>query len=132
MQFSHKKQQKICPTKVSQNHGRGFFINEQRILRISPYSVRMRENTNQNNSEHRHFLRSEMVFLTLPKELQLTLFLVITNKCLSSTERNCVGFINTTLWSCNIYKICDWDIRWFFKRGFFFEMYVSFFQILLD
>ena len=29
------------------------------ILRISPYSVRMRENADQNNSEHGHFLRSE-------------------------------------------------------------------------
>ena len=29
-----------------------------RILRISPYSVRMWENTDQNNSEYRHFLRS--------------------------------------------------------------------------
>ena len=26
------------------------------ILRISPYSVRMRENTDQNNSEYGHFL----------------------------------------------------------------------------
>ena len=29
------------------------------ILRISPYSVRMRINTDQNNSEYGHFLRSE-------------------------------------------------------------------------
>ena len=28
------------------------------ILLISPYSVRMRRNTDQNNSEHGHFLRS--------------------------------------------------------------------------
>ena len=28
------------------------------ILRISPYSVQMRENTNQNNSEYGHLLRS--------------------------------------------------------------------------
>ena len=28
------------------------------ILRISPYSVRMRENTDQNNSEYGHFLHS--------------------------------------------------------------------------
>ena len=33
--------------------------NEYReILRISPYSVRMRENADQNNSEYGHFLRS--------------------------------------------------------------------------
>ena len=30
------------------------------ILRISPYSVLMRENTDQNNSEYGHFLRSDM------------------------------------------------------------------------
>ena len=29
------------------------------ILRISPYSVRMRENADQNNSKYEHFLRSE-------------------------------------------------------------------------
>ena len=29
------------------------------VLRISPYSVQMRENTDQNNSEYRHFLRSD-------------------------------------------------------------------------
>ena len=29
------------------------------ILFISPYSVRMRESTDQNNSEYGHFLRSE-------------------------------------------------------------------------
>ena len=29
------------------------------LPRISPYSVRMRENTDQNNSEYGHFLRSE-------------------------------------------------------------------------
>ena len=28
------------------------------ILRISPYSVRMQENADQNNSEYRHFLRN--------------------------------------------------------------------------
>ena len=30
------------------------------LLCISPYSVRMRENTDQNNSEYRHFLRSRI------------------------------------------------------------------------
>ena len=35
------------------------------ILRISPYSVRMRENADQNNSENGHFSRSEdkLVFI---------------------------------------------------------------------
>ena len=31
------------------------------ILRISPYSVRMRENMGQNNSEYGHFLRSAII-----------------------------------------------------------------------
>ena len=30
------------------------------ILRISPYSVRIRENTDQNNSEYGHFSRSDI------------------------------------------------------------------------
>ena len=34
-------------------------IKHGEILRISPYSVRMRENTDQNNSEYGHFLRSD-------------------------------------------------------------------------
>ena len=29
------------------------------LLRISPYSVRMRENKDQNNSENGHFLRND-------------------------------------------------------------------------
>ena len=33
------------------------------IFRISPYSVRMRENADQNNSEHGHFLRSDIVMV---------------------------------------------------------------------
>ena len=33
------------------------------ILRISPYSVRMRENADQNNTEYGHFLRSDYDFL---------------------------------------------------------------------
>ena len=32
----------------------------EEILRISPYSVRMRENTEQKNSEYGHFLCSEL------------------------------------------------------------------------
>ena len=34
------------------------------ILRISPYSVRIWENANQNNSEYRHFSRSVMCVIT--------------------------------------------------------------------
>ena len=33
-----------------------------RILRISPYSVQMRENAGQNNFEYEHFLRSEVLW----------------------------------------------------------------------
>ena len=35
------------------------------ILRVPPYSVRMWENTDQNNSEYRHFLRSLLTVTTL-------------------------------------------------------------------
>ena len=35
------------------------------ILCISPYSVRMRENKNQSNSEFRHFLRSASQYLLI-------------------------------------------------------------------
>ena len=31
------------------------------VLRISPYSVQMRENVDQNNSEYGHFLRSDVL-----------------------------------------------------------------------
>ena len=37
-------------------------------LRLSPYSVQMRRNTNQNNSEYGHFLRSD----AMPVQLQKT------------------------------------------------------------
>ena len=33
--------------------------NDPHTLRISPYSVQMRKNADQNNSEYEHFLRSE-------------------------------------------------------------------------
>ena len=41
-----------------------------RILRISPYSVQMRENADQNNSEYEHFLHSEcfLRFFANPEE----------------------------------------------------------------
>ena len=35
----------------------------EKILRISPHSVRTRENTDQNNSEYGHFLRSGNSYL---------------------------------------------------------------------
>ena len=34
-----------------------------KILRISPYSVQMQVNTNQNNSEYREFLRSVKLYI---------------------------------------------------------------------
>ena len=40
------------------------------ILRISPYSVRMRENADQNNSEYRHFSRSGTSQLLLAERWQ--------------------------------------------------------------
>ena len=42
-----------------------------KILRISPYSVRMRENVDQNNSEYGHFLHSVKVILFLVNEIQV-------------------------------------------------------------
>ena len=41
----------------------------EEILRISPYSVQMRENADQNNSEYGHFLRSQSytLFIRLPE-----------------------------------------------------------------
>ena len=36
------------------------------ILRISLYSVRMRENADKNNSEYRHFLRSDYSISAIP------------------------------------------------------------------
>ena len=46
------------------------------LVRISPYSVRMRENADQNNSEYGHFLRSEQHNSNLTSEnLIKTIFL---------------------------------------------------------
>ena len=45
------------------------------ILRISPYSVRMRENANQNKSEYRHFLRSVSQMLNFTLKVINTLHL---------------------------------------------------------
>ena len=73
----------------------------RRILRISPYSVRMRENTDQNNSEYGHLLRS-VLFLKISRLSELpidesTLFhsmgedernLFLSLLCLVSTKRS--------------------------------------------
>ena len=42
----------------------------EEIQSISPYSVRMRENADQNNSEYGHFLRSVKFFITVLNVLQ--------------------------------------------------------------
>ena len=47
------------------------------ILRISPYSVRMLENTYQKNSKHRHFLRS-----VIHIQKHLNVFQIQTSPCL--------------------------------------------------
>ena len=55
------------------------YTRREEILPISPYLVRMRENTDQNNSEYGHFLRSEVftnrniLFCTFPHSLLLKL-----------------------------------------------------------
>ena len=45
-------------------------IKYEEIQSISPYSVRMRENADQNNSEYGHFLRSVKFFITFLNVLQ--------------------------------------------------------------
>ena len=45
-----------------------FWFVFSRIRSISQYSVPMRENTDQNNSEYRHFLRSVMIMTMFLKE----------------------------------------------------------------
>ena len=45
----------------SGQHFPAFGLNTERILRISPDLVRMRQNADQNNSEYGHFLRSVIV-----------------------------------------------------------------------
>ena len=61
--FEEKENQANCVKSVririySGPHFLAFGMNMERY-RISPYSVRMQENADQNNSEYRHFLRSE-------------------------------------------------------------------------
>ena len=45
-----------------------FGLNRERD-RISPYSVRMRENADQNNSEHGHFLQIALILKLLTERL---------------------------------------------------------------
>ena len=49
------------------------------ILHISPNSVRMRENADQNNSEYGHFLRSVVSWLSYESKQTKTDLLVYTN-----------------------------------------------------
>ena len=41
-----------------------------KTLRISPYSVRMRKNTDQNNSKYGHFLRSARCFVIISRTIE--------------------------------------------------------------
>ena len=47
-----------CPYSYSGPYFPAFGLNTERYGEISPYLVQMRENTDQNNSECGHFLRS--------------------------------------------------------------------------
>ena len=49
----------VCFRSYSAPYFPKFGLNTESLLRITPYSVRMRENAGQNNSEYRHLLRSE-------------------------------------------------------------------------
>ena len=42
------------------------WIEYEEILRISPYSVGMRQNVNQSNSKYGHFLRSDWLIYAIP------------------------------------------------------------------
>ena len=50
------------------------------IRSISPYSVRMRENADQNNSEYSHFLRSELNDLDISIEHSVNNYFVVFKK----------------------------------------------------
>ena len=50
------------------------------IRSISPYSVRMRENADQNNSEYSHFLRSELNDLDISIEHSVNNYFVVFEK----------------------------------------------------
>ena len=59
------------------------------ILRIFPYSVRMRENANQNNSEYGHFSRSErLVYLTQIGEYGTLLFHYLKGHTFMASTKN--------------------------------------------
>ena len=53
------------------------------IRRISPYSVRMRKNEDQNNSKYGHFLRSDFVNLVdyVSMLIKLMLIMFVMNLC---------------------------------------------------
>ena len=54
------------------------------ILRISPYSVQMRENTDHNNSKYGHFLRSGLRLLFQQASF---LFFLMTHNCACATSK---------------------------------------------
>ena len=49
-------------------HFPAFGLNIEKNLRVSPYSNRMREITDQSNSEYGHFLRSDHFYNSLTKK----------------------------------------------------------------
>ena len=63
LMFAYKKHcvKSVRIRSFSGPHFPAFGLNKEEILRISPYSVRIRENTDQKNSEYGHFSRSESV-----------------------------------------------------------------------
>ena len=66
------------------------------ILRISPYSVQMQENTEQNNAEYQHFLRS--AGLSNKKELQTQTLRSVTKKFIRNKTKMLMGIFVTTEW----------------------------------
>ena len=65
------------------------------FLRISPYSVRMRDNTDENNSEYGHFSRSEYFYQKLWTWIE---------KPAISMEYHCRNFRNTYYFTCSQIK----------------------------
>ena len=65
-----------CPYSYSGPYFPAFGLNTERYGEISPYLVKMRENTDQNNSEYWHFLRifSRDIYFRFKTILELILY----------------------------------------------------------
>ena len=74
------------------------------ILRISPYSVRMRENEDQNNSEYGHFLRRARHFCIPSFKVSVFFFVDVANTDIQLISANslCCTFALTLFFSCFI------------------------------